>query len=701
MRRPLSPAVLALGAVLALAARAVAQDPAAPPVADTLAADTLEESDYFVPREDPRLTWLGDTLSGEPGDTVLPKFSDVPEVWPDSIVDPYAVARPGSWPEWTLTGTALTGRGAFTLLDILESEFPVLGQDLGGSGLASYLGSPHGAGQGVQVVIDGVPAGRALHPGWDLRQIPLEGIMRVAWYPGPQGAAWGGGGTGGVLSITTRRSMARAARSQLGLLFGSFDAQAFSGYIGRPLPWGGDALVAANFDFLEGFFTTTGDFSRNQSLVRAGWRIGERHRVEIARRGDGFSGTDTRLDLTGTEDADDATVHAFYTGGVGPVTARIHASRENREVKEAFLLSSVPGIVADGEKDDVRGSLEARLGERAVIWGAGGWTRENATSNAPAFFIGGVNALDPPEGDPVEAIVPRETVEVGGGAGFGAPTDRFGGNVAVRSFSFGDGGSELAWQAEGVARPGAGVTLRAFAGSSVRRPDLAGQAVLANLEIEGTEVHPGLAADPDVVERWTEWRGEAAWSAGGWHAAARAWRATGESAFVWLPPTAWTRFDPTTGTFPLGGAGFNAFDVLDITATGLEGEVVFPLLFGAEGRLQVRKLDEKADHLDVQIPYVPEIQALGQLRYARRFFPSRDLLVEARVAGRYVGDRTTLTGGTLEAGLVGDALLQVTIIHFTIFVSVKNFTNQEVRTEETVDLPGAEGFLGINWRFRS
>jgi outer membrane receptor protein involved in Fe transport len=598
-------------------------------------------------------------------------------------------------------GTALTGRGAFNLLDVLESEHPVLAQDLGGSGLAAYLGSAHGAGQAVQVVVDGVPAGRALNPGWDLRQIPLEGIAKVAWYPGPQSAAWGGGATGGVLSITTRRSLAPTARSQIGLLLGSFDAQAFSGYLGRPLPWGGDALVAANFDFLEGFFSTAGDFTRNQSVVRAGWGIGDRHRIEIARRGDGISGTDARLDLTGTEDVDDSALHAFYTGGAGPVTARLHWSRAHHAVKEAFQLGSAPGILADGDMDDVRGTLEARLGGRALVWAGGAWSREDASSVAPAFFIGGVNALDPPEGEVVEAIVPRETVEIGGGAGFGTPTDRFGGNLAVRSFAFGDGRSELAWQVEGVARPGAGVTLRAFAGRSARPPDLAGQAVLANLEVEGTEVHPGRAADPDGLEVWTEWRGEAAWTSGGWHVAGRVWRATGDGAFVWLPPTAWTRFDPTLGTFPLGTAGFNTFDVLDVTATGLEGEAVIPLPFGVEGRIHLRKLDEKADHLAEPLPYVPELQALGQLRYARRFFPSRDLLVEARIAGRYQGDRTTLSGATLEAGLVGDALLQLTIIHFTIFVSLKNFTNQEVRTEEAVDLPGAEGFVGINWRFRS
>ncbi len=690
--------LLVVGAVLVPAGLALAQEPAAPP-ADSLAADTLEAR-RPVGREDPRLTWLGDTLALIDADSIHPKFSDVPEVWPDSLVDPYLLDRPGSAPAWRLTGTALQGRGAYSLLDVLESEFLILGQDLGGSGLGAYLGSPHGTGTNVQVVVDGVPAGGALFPGWDLRQIPVEAIAEVAWYPGPQAAAFGGAGTGGVLAITTRRSLAPSSRSMIALLLGSFNAEAFSGKLGRPLPWNGDVFVGANFDFTEGPFGT-GDFTRNQSLVRAGWGIGRHHRVEIARRGDGISGDDTRLDLAGSEDTDDAALHAFYTGSFGSVTARLHAQRESREVKQAFELEGLPGILAEAKTDDVRGSLETRIGDRAVAWAAGGWTREDAISAAPAFFVGGVNALDPAEDSGIEAIAPRTTSEWGGGVGYGAAADPFAASLAVRGFSFGRGRSAVAWQAEGVARPGGGVTLRAFAGRSARPPDLAAEAVLGDLALLGVEVHPGVAADPDAIETWTEWRGEAGWTREEWHVAGRAWRATGKSTFVWLPPTAWTRYDPTSGTFPLGGLGFNAFDALDVTATGIEAEVIVPLPFGVRGRLLARWLDERDDRQDLQLPYVPKVQALGQLRYARRFFPSRDLLLEARVTGRYLGERTTLAGGTLAAGLVGDALLQVTIVHFTIFVSFKNFTDQEVRTEESVDLPGSEGFVGINWRFRS
>jgi outer membrane receptor protein involved in Fe transport len=98
---------------------------------------------------------------------------------------------------------------------------------------------------------------------------------------------------------------------------------------------------------------------------------------------------------------------------------------------------------------------------------------------------------------------------------------------------------------------------------------------------------------------------------------------------------------------------------------------------------------------------VPESQFLGQVRYATRLFPSRDLLLEARATGRFNGERTTLTGETLSSYFVTDLLVQGTIINFTIFVSLKNITNELFRTEEAFALPGREGFFGINWRFRN
>jgi hypothetical protein len=92
---------------------------------------------------------------------------------------------------------------------------------------------------------------------------------------------------------------------------------------------------------------------------------------------------------------------------------------------------------------------------------------------------------------------------------------------------------------------------------------------------------------------------------------------------------------------------------------------------------------------------------LGQLRYARRFFPSRDLLVEARLTGRYSGERRTLDGDALPSYLATDVLLQGTIINFTIFISFKNVGGLNYRTEETFFLPGREGYFGVNWRFRN
>ena len=125
----------------ALPARAGAQDAVPDSVAPEEAPeDTLggaPEGAFPLPVVDPRLTLLGDTLA--PGDTVVPKFSELPEFYADTVIDPYVAARPGARPAWTLTGEELVGRGAFSLLDVLESEFPVWALDLGGGGVNTYV----------------------------------------------------------------------------------------------------------------------------------------------------------------------------------------------------------------------------------------------------------------------------------------------------------------------------------------------------------------------------------------------------------------------------------------------------------------------------------------------------------------------------------------------------------------------------------
>ena len=704
MRRPLSPlALLVLGVALGLAAAPLRGQETLPSDA-AVEADTLEAAFRDV-GHDPRLTWLGDSLSA--AETTPPKFSDLPEAWPDSVITIYTSDRPGRWAAWRMRGDALLGRGAFNLLDVLESELPVLAQDTGGSGLAAYMGSAEGTGTNVEVVIDGVPAGTPIEAAWDLRQIPLEAIAEVAWYPGPQVAAWGGTGTGGVLSITTRRSLARGARSMIGFLLGSFDAQAFSGTFARPVTRRGDVFVGANFDAMDGF-VRSGDFTRNQTVARAGWRLGRDHRVEISRRGDGLSGRENRgaaagqLTITGQEDHDATALHGFYRGGFGPVTARLHVQREKHEIDQAFDLGTGSAIVGTGEKEEVRGELEGRIGDRVVLWAGGARVDEDAESPAhPAFFVGGSNVLDP-EDPAVPRIVPVVTTEIAAGAGFGRPDDAFAGNAAVRGVSFDDdrdGG--VAWQAEALARPGGGLTLRAMAARALRPPDLIARAILLRLAGEGIEVHPGRAADPLAIETWTHWRGEVAWQGGEWSVAGRAWRSTGEDAFLWLPPTAWSRFDPTVESFPVGGLGLNAFDVVDLTKTAFEVDAKVPLPYGVQGVLRGRWLDETLDHTGGRVPYVPELQAIGQLRYARRFFPSRDLLVEGRLTGRLMGDRTTISGAELPAIFLTDLLVQATVINLTVYVSFKNLFAQEYETEEGFALPGSEGFLGISWRFRN
>jgi hypothetical protein len=708
MVRPLSlRALLVLGAVLASAVVATVHGQEVQP-ADTLVADTLADdtaADTLALSHvgnDPRLTWLGDTLAAS--DTLRPKFSDLLEVWPDSLVDIYTVDRPGAWAAWTIPGSALLGRGAFSLLDILESEFLVLPQDLGGSGLATFMGSAHGTGTNVQVVIDGVPAGTPLTAAWDLRQIPLEAIAEVAWFPGPQVAAWGGGGTGGVLAITLRRSLAPGGRSMIAFLLGSAEAQAFSGSFARPVLRWGDLFIGANFDSVEGF-SRSGDFTRNQSFVRAGWRIGGDHRIEVSRRGDGLAGRENRLlvgatPITGDEDHDTAAPHLFYTGDLGPVTARVHAQRQTEDLGEAFDFGGPLGLLGKGERTDLRADLEARVGDWMSVWAGGARVEEEAVSNAPAFFSGERNLL---EADSVASpIVPRITTEAAAGAGFGGPADPFAGNVAIRRMAYDDRfDARMAWQIEVLGRPIEHLTLRAAAGRSARPPSFIEQAILERLAEQDAEIHPGLEADPRTLERWTEWRAEATWHGDDWRIAGRAWRAVGENTFLWLPPTTWARFDPGSPLFRIGQPGFNSFDVVDVTSNGLEADAIVPLPYGVDGLLRVRWLDQTVDGAGEPLPYVPELQALGQLRYARRFLPNRDLLVEARVSGRLLGDRSTLGGEDLPAILVGDFLIQATIINLTVYVSLKNFGGQDIQTEEGFELPGYEGYLGINWRFRN
>ena len=685
---------LLLAAAPAAAQEAVPADTLA--LADTLAAaDTIPEAPLI--REDPRLTWLGDTLDA--ADTLA--FTEAIEVVPDSLVDPYTLTRPGARPSFEISGDALLGRGSFSLLDVLESETLLLGQDLGGGGAPTFLSWPAGDPGGVQVVVDGVPSGNPLGAQWDLRHIPLEGIARVAFYPGPQAADWGGDGTGGVLAITTRRAVARGARSLLSFSVGSFDVESFSGNFGRGIGSNGSVFVAGNFDATEGF-QNAGTFTRNQMVAKVGWRFWDRHLLEVTRRGDEVSGETTRDNLSGEEDGEAKVWHAFYHGGFGPVGLRAHGWRETQTLDQAFAFRAKPGLIGEGKREGWKADVDVRLGD-ALVWGSASGEERDLSSAHAAFLSGGVSLLDPPEDFSGTAIEnPRTRREFGGGVGYGEPGDRWGAHVSVRRMEFGDAfESGTAWHAEAVGRPGQGFELHASAGRSLRPADPLGEAILIRLAADAFEVHPEVPADPSTLTSWQGWNASASWSNPDWRASVAAFGGSGEDVSTWLPPTAWLYFDPADQSmFPIGQAGFNAFDVLDLTASGAEGKLTLPLPWGLEGRLAYRRLSLTEDRLDEQLPYVPEDQALGQLRFVRRYFPSRDLLLETRLGGRYVGERTTLAGGTIKSYLAADALAQATVINFTIFVSLKNAAGLIYRSDESFDLPGAEGYLGVVWRFR-
>lgn len=692
------PLAVALACSTVLPGRGGAQE-AAP--ADSAVADSLEgapEGAFPTPIVDPRFTLLGDTLS--PGDTLRPRFSELPEVYPDSVIDPYVPAWPGRRPAWRLEGEELVGRGAFSLLDVIESEAPVWALDLGGGGVNAYLGSEAGLPSGVEVFVDGIPAGDPLTAAWDLRQIPLEAVARVEWFPGPGVAAWGGRGTAGVLAITTRRSVAPTARSLLAFTAGSFDTETFSGRFGRPLGWRGDVFVGANFDATDGFLGS-GDYTRNQTVIKAGWRPGLSHRLEVARLGDGFSGEDNRFGLAGEQDQDRATWHVSYLGAAGPLDARVHYYRTELDIERNFDYDEVVGLIGRGERSGVRAEMGFRRGP-VRVWGTGAREEEEATSDHAAFQgSDGGNLLDPAEGA-TGLENPRATLELGGGAGFDAGSGRLAGHLVARHLDHGDwaeGGTS--WQAAASGEPVPGLRVHVAAGRAQRPPGFLEQSVLRQVADDLGEIHPGRAADPGALETWREVRAGAEWSGGKWRAAGRAWSGSGDGVLVWLPPTAWLGFDRSTPGTRLGEPDLNTFDVLDLSTSGVEGEIDLSLPWDVRGRGVARRMAMEDERTGEQLPYVPRTQLLGQLRYAERFFPSRDLLVEARLTGRYTGERSAFGVDPLPSFFATDLLVQATIINFTLFVSLKNLGGQRYRTVDAFFLPGREGYFGINWRFRN
>jgi len=694
---------LCAAVVAATAAPAVAQDDV--PQDTVAAADepdslTADETGFRLPDPlppDPRMTWLGDTLPEQPR---MPQFAELPEIYPDSLIDPYVLDRPGASPAWVLSGDQLTGRGAFTLLDILESEVLIAPVDLGGPGAPSFLMTGSGTFTNLQVFVDGVPMGTPFAAAWDLRQIPVEGIARIAFYPGPQSAAWGGEATGGVLSITTRRALAPTARSALSFILGSFDAEGFSGNFGRRLASRGEVFVASNFDASDGF-VRAGDFTRNQIVFRAGWQFDGPHRLEFSQISDGLSGRASRNNVTDEEDQDRSTSHLFYRGAAGPVSLRGHYWSESLELQSNLLLAEQPGLIGTSDETGLRGTASFRIGP-VEAWGEAMREESETFSDHPAFRspAGGSLLDDPDDPEAPRLENPRTRVEWAGGAGWSSLDGRLAGNLAVRRLDYGDAADAgTAWRAEGVYRPAPAWTVRASAGRGVRAADLIGQATLTALG--SGEIRPGRDADPANLEEWSEVRGEVTWERPGWRARVGAWRSTGDETFLWLSPSAWNRFDPGAPDARLGTLGLNTFDVVDLEMTGVELEAAMPLPYGAKGVFLWRSVDATEEITGEELPYLPSHQGLGQIRWARRMFPSRDLLVETRISGRFAAERETLSETTLPSYFLLDLLVQATVINFTVYVSFKNLAGRAYRTEESFFLPQTEGYFGIFWRFRN
>lgn len=692
--------------VLTLASPASAQEAADEESVDgVVEADSLQSeavSRFPTPTLDPRITLLRDTLS--PADTLLPKFTDLPELYTEAVLDPYTLDRPGSEPAWVLEGDQLMGRGGFSLLDVLESETMAIPQDLGGGGMPMFLGQPLGSQTNIDVFIDGVPVKDPLSVSWDLRRVSFEGIARIAWYPGAQSAAWGGGATGGVLSIITRRSLTPTARSMLAFTAGSFDVETFSGNFGRAVASGGDVFVAANFDATNGFLRL-GDFTRNQFVARFGWEHGP-HRFEISRVSDGFSGDANRTNVSGFQDQDSRTLHLAYLGRIAGLGVRAHAYGTTHDIGENFFYRDVLGLVGEGKRGGWRATVDWRGGP-LLVWSEVVRESQEVDSQHTSFVrIDGSSVFESPDDDSTAGVIesPRDQSEWAGGIGWGSPDERVAVNGSARQFSYGDAAeSGNAWQGEAIGRPLAGLTVRGAVGRGVRPPGMAEQALLQAFADDAIEIHPGAPARPEKLESWTTARGSARWERSGWRVEGRGFTARGRDAFLWLPATAWLYFDRgDLETVRLAESGFNTFDVVDLSISGVEGEIAGPLPWGLKGRFGARRLSATEDASGERVPYMPESQFLGQVRYAGRHFPSRDLLLEARVTGRFIGERTTLDPvETLSSFLAADLLVQATVINFTVFVSFKNIGGEAYRTEESFFLPGREGYFGINWRFHN
>lgn len=708
MRRSLRRVCRTVPILLVVATPVAGQEPDEG-VADSLAADSLAVADsigaampsrFPEPTLDPRITLLRDTLS--PADTLMPKFTHLPELYAPPVLDPYTLDRPGSEPAWVLEGDQLMGRGGFNLLDVLESETMAIPQDLGGGGMPVFLGQPLGSQTNIEVFVDGVPVKDPLSVSWDLRQIPFEGIARIAWYPGVQSAAWGGGGTGGVLSITTKRSLAPTARSMLAFTAGSFDVETFSGNFGRAVASRGDVFLAANFDATNGFLRL-GDFTRNQFVARFGWELGS-HRVEISRVSNGFSGDANRTNVTGDQDQDSRTLHLAYLGRIAGLGIRAHAYDTTHDIGSNFSYRSAFGLVGEGKREGLRATIDWRGGP-LMAWAEVVDETHQVDSQHPSFErLDGTSVFEPPE-DPESGAAlenPRDQNEWAGGVGWRTADEIVAANASVRRLSFGDAADAgTAWQGAVVGRPVPGVTVRGAIGRGVRPPGVAAQALLQAFADEGVEIHPGATARPERLESWTTIDGGVRWERSGWRVEGRAFSARGNDAFQWLPATAWLYFDRANlDLVRLTEPGFNTFDVIDLSISGAEAEVAGPLPWGLKGRFGLRRISATEDDSGERLPYMPESQFLGQVRYARRHFPSRDLLLEARLTGRFIGERTTLDPtDTLSSFFAADLLVQGTVVNFTVFVSFKNIGGEAYRTEESFFLPGREGYFGVNWRF--
>ena len=143
-------------------------------------------------------------------------------------------------------------RPALTVPDVLDEVVGVRIRDTGGHGSFSTVSIRGSSSEQVRVYLDGIPLNQALGGGVNLAAIPLSVIESVDVYRGVIPPRFGGSGTAGVVSFTTR-SPSDTLRWRFRTGYGSWNTKVASAWLTRSVgPVG--ALVAVDYSYSDNDF---------------------------------------------------------------------------------------------------------------------------------------------------------------------------------------------------------------------------------------------------------------------------------------------------------------------------------------------------------------------------------------------------------------------------------------------------------------